>query len=82
MPKIFFSLYRSENRRPVGNLRMIPFYAPEYLPDALEKGYNGKTQDLVHLPFLDTKCISEQYIRRVASIFKNLFSKLSEKRYK
>ena len=34
------------------------------------------------LPILDTKCISEEYITRVSSIFKDIYSKLSEKRYK
>ena len=46
------------------------------------KSYTGKVADLIQLPFLDTKCISPDYVRRVSAIFKDMFSKLTEKRYK
>lgn len=61
---------------------MINHSAPEQLPDALVKGYKGKASDLVQLPFQDTKCISQDYIYRCSQIFKDIYSKLSEKKYK
>lgn len=37
---------------------------------------------MLHLPFQDTKCINQDYIRRIATIFGDLYSRVCEKRYK
>ena len=77
LPRLFFNLYRPTTRKATSNLRSINFHASELLPDALVKTYKGDSRDLVQLPILDTKCISEEYITRVSWIFKEIYSKLS-----
>jgi len=47
----------------------------------LEKNYKGPDQDLVHTSFLDTKCVNEQYIRKVRDIFKEIYTDIEEKKY-
>jgi hypothetical protein len=81
MPRLFYSLERGAGRGRE-ELGSIGFCAREALPDALVRGYSGKSSDLVQLPFLDTKCVSEEYVRRVAAIFQDVMGRASEKRYK
>lgn len=61
---------------------MVSSFIEERLLDALASGYKGDANELTHLPFLDTKCISEDYIRKVGSIFGQVYEVVTEKRYK
>jgi hypothetical protein len=59
MPRIFYHLYRPKTKKQASTLKSIEYHATELLPDALVKSYQGKVSDMMHLPLLDTKCISE-----------------------
>ena len=80
MPKIFYNLFRPSGKK-TGNLKTITYAVSEILPDALVRSYKGNSNDLIHLPFQDTKCISKEYIEQVSRIFKDLYSRSTEKRY-
>jgi hypothetical protein len=69
MPSIIYNLKRDSNRKDEEYL-VLGSHINEQLPNALVKSYSGSPEDLIHLSFLDKKCINEEYIRKTSSIFK------------
>ena len=59
LPEFFYFLRRSQNRKENQTLSVVSSFIEERLPDALAAGYKGDPAELVHSPFLDTKCVSE-----------------------
>lgn len=81
LPEFFYFLRRNQQKKENSHLSIVNSFIEERLPDALVTSYQGDQTELVHLPFLDTKCISEEYMRKVSSIFTQLHEVVTEKRY-
>lgn len=81
LPEFFYFLRRAAIRKENQSFSVVSSFIEERLPDALASGYKGEANELIHLPFLDTKCISEEYMRKVGSIFSQVYEVVTEKRY-
>ncbi len=58
LPEFFYFLRRAAQRKENQTFAVVSSFIEERLPDALASGYKGDAGELIHLPFLDTKCIS------------------------
>ena len=80
MPEFFYFLKRRPEKQNQ-NLSVVSNFIEEKLPDALVATFKGDENELIHLPFLDVKCVNEEYIRRTSHIFTQLYDVITEKKY-